>query len=287
METWLPELPEVETTRRHLADAMTGRMITEVSIYHDRTVRYNASKSEVVARLSGRTVQDVGRHGKFLIFALDDGYTMVAHLGMSGRFSIAEPSEDMPVHTHFVAVLDAGREIRFIDPRTFGFIAAYDEDELSSSGVARLGPDAWSDPPGVNELIASLSGRVAPIKALLLDQAPLAGLGNIYADESLHLAHIHPLAPGGDLSEDQVIALLDSVAVVLETAIEAGGTTLDDLAYLLPDGQAGENLTGLRVYGREDQPCRTCGVAIERIVVRGRSTHFCPSCQSRDRQPHG
>jgi len=261
---------------------MTGRKFTEVSIYHDRTVRHNASRAEVVQRLLGRTIQVVGRHGKFLKFALDDGYTMVAHLGMSGRFSIAEPSEDTAVHTHFVAALDDGWEIRFIDPRTFGFIAAYDEDELNSSGVARLGPDAWTEPPGVSELSASLSGRVAPIKALLLDQAPLAGLGNIYADEALHLGNVHPLASAGDLTEDQLSVLLESVRVVLEAAIDAGGTTLGDLAYLLPDGQAGENLRGLRVYGRGGQPCRTCGVAIQRIVVRGRSAHFCPSCQPRD-----
>ncbi len=264
---------------------MGGRTITEVSVNHDRTVRHNASRAEVVNRLSGRTIQDVGRHGKFLIVGLDHGYTMIAHLGMSGRFSITEPSQEMTAHTHFIALLDDGSEIRFIDPRTFGFIAVYDEDELSSSGVTRLGPDAWTDPPEIRELVASLSGRVAPIKALLLDQGAIAGLGNIYVDEALHLARIHPLAPGGDLTDDQVAALLEAVRIVLGAALDAGGTTLDDLAYLLPDGRAGENLGGLRVYGRGDQPCRTCGTPIERIVVRARSTHFCPHCQPRDCQP--
>lgn len=258
---------------------MVGRTFIEVRVSHDRTVRNNASRAEVVNRLSGRTVQDVRRHGKFLIIGLDSGYTMVAHLGMSGRFSIAQPSQTKSAHTHFVAVLDNNTEIRFIDPRTFGFIAAYDEDEVSSSGLARLGPDAWTEPPDVDDLAASLRGRVAPIKALLLDQGPMAGLGNIYADEVLHLAHIHPLTAGGDLNHHQVGALLEAVRVVLGAAIDAGGTTLDDLAYLLPDGQAGESLEDLRVYGREDQPCRTCGTAIQRIVVRSRSTHFCPSCQ--------
>ena len=259
---------------------MLGRTITDVRVNHDRTVRRNASRAEVVNRLTGRTVQDVGRRGKFLIVALDDGYTMIAHLGMSGRFSIVESSQQLEAHTHFIAVLDDGSEIRFIDPRTFGFVAAYDEDELSSSGVARLGPDAWTDPPESDELTASLSGRVAPIKALLLDQGPIAGLGNIYADEALHLGGIHPLTSGGELVSDQVTALLAAIRVVLESAIDAGGTTLDDLAYMLPDGRAGENLAGLRVYGREGQPCRTCGTSIERIVVRARSTHFCPSCQA-------
>ena len=260
---------------------MKGRTITGIKVSHDRTVRHNASRAEVVSRLSGRTVQDVGRHGKFLIVGLDHGYTMIAHLGMSGRFSITQPFEETAAHTHFVVVLDDSSEIRFIDPRTFGFIAAYDEDELGRSGVARLGPDAWTDPPDPNQLETSLSGRVAPIKALLLDQGPLAGLGNIYADETLHLARVHPLTPGGELSNHQLETLLAAVRVVLEAALDAGGTTLDDLAYLLPDGQAGDNLAGLGVYGQEHQPCRTCGTPIERIVIRARSTHFCPSCQNR------
>lgn len=259
---------------------MTGRTITKVTISHDRTVRHNASKTEVTSRLKGRTIDKVGRHGKFLIVDLDDGYTMIAHLGMSGRFSIAEPAEESASHTHFVGVLDDGHEVRFIDPRTFGFIAVYDEDEIGHSGVSRLGPDAWTDPPTPDEFATSLSRRTAPIKALLLDQRPLAGLGNIYADEALHLARIHPLTPGCELNIDQLKSLLSAVGVVLEAALDAGGTTLEDLAYLLPDGQAGENLGGLRVYGREDEPCRTCGTPIERIAVRARSTHFCPSCQA-------
>ena len=157
--------------------------------------------------------------------------------------------------------------------------AAYDGDELTTSGVARLGPDAWLEPPTSASLLESLRGRTAPIKALLLDQRPIAGLGNIYADEALHRARIHPLSPGGSLDHDQAEALLEATSKVLRAAIDAGGTTLDDLAYLLPDGQAGENLMSLAVYGREGEPCPNCGTPIERIVVRARSTHFCPQCQ--------
>ena len=261
---------------------MLGRVLEDVRLSHPRTARYNASTSEVVDRLTGREVQSVERHGKFLKVGLDDGFTMIAHLGMSGRFSIADGDEPVVPHTHFVARLDDGSEIRFIDPRTFGFIAAYDEDELSSSGLARLGPDAWNEPPDRAGLARSLEGRTAPIKALLLDQGPLSGLGNIYADEALHLASIHPLIPGGELDDEQLVDLLEAVRVVLKRAIDSGGTTLDDLAYLLPDGQAGENLGHLMVYGRDGEPCHTCGSYIERVVVRARSTHFCPECQ-----PHG
>lgn len=280
-ETPLPELPEVEITRRHLDEAMRGRVIIRVDVSHPRTARYNASEAEVEHRLEGRKVVSVERHGKFLVMALDDGYAMIAHLGMSGRFSVALPDDDRESHTHFVALLDDGLEVRFVDPRTFGFISVVDEDEMASSGVGRLGPDAWEDPPDVTGLGEVLAGRTAPIKALLLDQRPMAGLGNIYADEALHRAGIHPLTPGGELTETQIRALLEATRHVLTGAIESGGTTLDDLAYLLPDGRAGDNLDRLRVYGRAGEPCPECGSAIERVVVRARSTHYCPGCQPR------
>jgi formamidopyrimidine-DNA glycosylase len=257
---------------------------------HTRTGRYNATTGEIESRLSGRRVDTVGRHGKFLVVGLDDGYTMVAHLGMSGRFSVAGKTdsaesvavktEERAPHTHFVALLDDGVEIRFIDPRTFGFIAVFDEDELSNSGLSRLGPDAWVDPPTAPVLMDALNGRTAPIKALLLDQGSIAGLGNIYADEALHIAGIHPLTPGGGLETTEIAGLLLAIRKALSEAIESGGTTLDDLAYLLPDGQAGDNLSRLAVYARTDEPCFTCGTPVERIVVRSRSTHFCPGCQA-------
>lgn len=273
----MPELPEVEITRRHLESAMVGRVFTEVHLTHLRTARHNASPKEVEARLRNRRVQSVGRHGKFLRIGLDDGQVMVAHLGMSGRWSV--DGEADVAHTHFTALMDDGSAIRFIDPRTFGFVAVYDQDDIMMSGLGRLGPDAWSDPPDPEELADRLAGRIAPIKALLLDQGPIAGLGNIYADEALHRARIHPLTPGGQLTVDDCRRLLEATAEVLDAAIAKGGTTLDDLAYLLPDGQAGENMTQLLVYGREGEPCGECGGPVERVVVRARSTHFCPNCQ--------
>lgn len=273
----MPELPEVEITRRHLESAMMGRTFTDVKLTHVRTARHNASPTEVEARLQNRKVAAVGRHGKFLEIELDDGQVMVSHLGMSGRWSV-DGDDDVP-HTHFTAVLDDGSVVRFIDPRTFGFVAVYDTEDLVNSGLGRLGPDAWADPPDPPALAGRLAGRTAPIKALLLDQGPIAGLGNIYADEALFRAGIHPLTPGGDLDDEDCERLLGAVAAVLDAAISNGGTTLDDLAYLLPDGRAGENMTRLLVYGMEGEPCDGCGTPIERIVVRGRSTHFCPTCQ--------
>lgn len=275
----MPELPEVETTRRHLEAAMVGRVVATATVSHQRTARLNASIAELEGRLLGRRVLSMGRHGKFLVATLDEDYTLVAHLGMSGRFTIAHPGEEMAVHTHVVIGLDDGLEVRFIDPRTFGFVAVLDADEIPISPLSRLGPDAWAGPLDVDHLAGSLAGRTAPIKALLLDQRPLAGLGNIYADEVLHLAGVHPLTPGGEIPEEDLGMVIAAVHTVLAAAIESGGTTLNDMAYLLPDGRAGENFESLAVYGREGLPCRRCGTPIERVVIRARSTHFCPDCQ--------
>ncbi len=255
---------------------MTGAVIESVTVGHSRTARYNSGPAEVESRLSGRKVETVERTGKFLYAPLDDGQVMVAHLGMSGRFTINRPREP---HTHFEAALDTGDIVRFVDPRTFGFVAVMGEEEVALSGLGRLGPDAWSHPPTRDALLEALNRRSAPIKALLLDQRIIAGLGNIYTDEVLHRAGIHPLRAGGGLDAGEITRLLSAIREVLASAIDNGGTSLDDLGYLLPDGRAGDNLDRLVVYGRAELPCLTCGTPIERIVVRSRSTHFCPSCQ--------
>ncbi len=276
----MPELPEVESTRRHLAPVLDGAVFEEVEVTHPRTARHNQSNPSIVAsRLVGRRALGVGRKGKFLTVPLDNDMTMVAHLGMSGRF-VVDSDVDI-LHTHFRAHLNSGHSLEFVDPRTFGFIAVFDPEEIEASGLSRLGPDAWESPPDVDVLAGSLRGRIAPIKALLLDQGPISGLGNIYADESLFLAEIDPRAPGGSLDSGDLERLLIAIREVLTTAIDNGGTSLDDLAYLLPDGRAGENLNLLLVYGRDGEPCRRCGEIIDRVVIRARSTHFCPGCQAK------
>ncbi len=274
----MPELPEVEITRRHLDAVLTGRRMEKVEVLHARTSRHNTSPAEVGERLKGRQVVAVQRHGKFLRIPLDDGQVVVAHLGMSGRWAV---DADPEPHTHFLAELDDRTSVAFIDPRTFGFVAVYDEDDLGRSGLSRLGPDAWETELDAEAIHGSLQRRTAPIKALLLDQTIISGLGNIYADEVLFESKIHPMSPGRHLTIGHVTDMVKSTRQVLAIAIENGGTTLDDLAYLLPDGRAGDNLNRLAVYGREGEPCQECGVPIERIVVRARSTHFCPRCQER------
>jgi formamidopyrimidine-DNA glycosylase len=276
----VPELPEVEITRRYLHEAMAGRVLTRARTSHPRTARHNpGGPAEVDFRLGGRKVIEVARKGKFLAAPLDDGQILIAHLGMSGRFTVGDPDEDEPAHTHFRTRLDDGREVRFIDPRTFGFVAVFTDDEIAESGFSRLGPDAWEATPDVDDLAKTLARRTAPIKALLLDQVVVSGLGNIYADEALHIAGIHPLRPGGEVSQEELGRLRAAIRSVLVTAIDNGGTSLDDLAYLLPDGRAGENLERLLVYGRDELPCLNCGTPIERVVIRARSSHFCPNCQ--------
>jgi formamidopyrimidine-DNA glycosylase len=198
---------------------------------------------------------------------------------MSGRMSLALPGEPEAAHTAVVFALEGGPEVRFVDPRTFGHTAVLTAEELAAAGPARLGPDALDALPRSPTLAARLAGRSAPIKPLLLDQRLIAGLGNIYADEVLHRARLRPDRPAGSLSSEEVAALRRAVRPVLEASLRRGGTSLADLAYLLPDGRAGGYLGRLAVYGRAGEPCRRCGVAVQRIVQRGRSAYFCPGCQ--------
>lgn len=274
---------------------MEGRRIVRVDVRRNRMVRHHENPSDFKNRVTGRTVVALGRHGKFLVGELEadppgraaggargtggTDVVLVAHLGMSGRFSISSADDPEVAHTNVILTLGDATQIRLVDPRTFGFVHAYLPEELVDAPMARLGPDALTSLPRSPALAAALAGRVAPIKPLLLDQGIVAGLGNIYADEALHRAGVAPHRPGGSLSADEVKALRRAIVTTLADGLEWGGTSLDDLAYLLPDGRAGEFTRRLRVYGREDEPCRRCGTPIVRAVLRQRSTHWCPNCQ--------
>lgn len=276
----MPELPEVEVVRRCLEPVVVGAVVTEAEIRHPRTGRRNARPEDVVDRLAGRRVLSAARTGKFLRLPLEGDLLWVIHLGMSGRVELSAAGRAEQPHTHFVARLVSGIEVRLVDPRTFGFVAVLTPDELAGSGLSLLGPDALDGLPRTAHLLSYLEGRSAPIKALLLDQRFLAGLGNIYADEVLHRAGIDPRRPAGTLLLDEVRRLRSAIRPVLTAGIRHGGTSLDDLAYLLPDGRAGEYLGRLRVYGREGMPCRRCGAPILRTVVAQRSSYYCEVCQS-------
>jgi formamidopyrimidine-DNA glycosylase len=273
----MPELPEVETTRRLLAPYLEGHRIVAAEIRHPRIGRRNINPSDVPARLEGRLVESLDRHGKFLLGRLDQGLTWVMHLGMSGRFTITAPDTPEEGHTHFVARTDAGDEVRFIDPRTFGFIAVFTPEELASQ--LRLGRDALVDLPRANQLGQRLRGRKAPIKSLLLDQRIVSGLGNIYADEVLFRAGVRPTRPGGEVTVEELKKLRRAIGPILAAGISAGGTTLATSPYRNPEGNSGQYRRRLFAYGREGEGCRRCGTAIERVVIGGRSSFFCPRCQ--------
>jgi formamidopyrimidine-DNA glycosylase len=275
----VPELPEVETTRRFIEPVLTGARLDRVEVRRPRTARRNMRHEDVSERLMGKRVLEVGRRGKFIISGVEDDLTWVIHLGMSGRMQIARPDEVEVPHTNAVFETDGGVELRFVDPRTFGFVAVFTPEELSDSGLDRIGRDALDDLPSVDEIVAAFAGRVPVIKSALLDQRFIAGLGNIYADEVLHLARIHPAREIGTLNRVEIGRVREAIVPILKDGVAHGGTSLNDLAYLLPDGRAGEFLERLGVYGREGEPCRTCGTPIERLVIAQRSSHFCPMCQ--------
>lgn len=273
----MPELPEVETTRQFMVPHVEGRRIVAAELRHPRTGRRNENPADIIDRLRGQRVDRLDRHGKFILGRLGSGLTWVTHLGMSGRVLIAGPSDPETAHTHFWARTDLGIEVRFIDPRTFGFVAVFTPDELAKE--LRLGRDALVDLPRSPELAARLSGRRAPIKSLLLDQRIVSGLGNIYADEVLFRARVRPSRPGGELTGDELKRMRAAIGTILRAGIAAGGTSLNDLGYLLPNGQAGSFRERLFAYGREDEACRRCGTPIERVVIGGRSSYYCPNCQ--------
>ena len=277
----MPELPEVESTRRSLEPVLSGARIKAVTVARDRMLRRQANPLDFARRLNGAAITTVGRHGKFLMTSLDNDITWVTHLGMSGRISLVDSGAPVVDHSNVIVSLDSGQDFRFIDPRTFGFVVAYTPEELGDSSLSQLGRDALSDLPRSRDLQKLLARRTAPIKALLLDQHLIAGIGNIYADESLHRAAVAPHRAGGSLTSAEVSALRKAIRETLLHALKWGGTSLDDLAYLLPDGRTGDYVNRLRAYGREGEACRRCRAQIIRDVIRGRSTFWCPGCQVR------
>lgn len=276
----MPELPEVEATRQGLVPVLAGRRVVTVRVYHDRMLRRQPDPHDFARRIEGRAVGSLDRTGKFLMFDIGEGLTWVTHLGMSGRLSIQRPDDARGVHTRVTFRTDGDDEIRMVDPRTFGFTAVYTRSELAESSLASLGPDALRALPEARVLAAGAKGRRVAIKTLLMNQRYLAGLGNIYATEALFAAGISGDRPAGSLTLRDMRVLRDGIRTVLAAGLAHGGTSLDDLAYLLPDGRAGRHLQYLSVYGREGSPCVRCGTSIIRAVLGGRSTFECPACQS-------
>ena len=277
----MPELPEVETFATDLRPQLVGRRILVSHILWPRTVA-EPDPSELAARLAGQKISGVGRRGKYLILALELGDSLVIHLRMTGRLQLVpgDSSELAGPHVRAWFELDDGRALNFTDPRKFGRI--WLTDNLIRV-VGKLGPEPLAWDFSAEILAERLSGRRVAIKALLLNQEILAGLGNIYADEALFLAGIHPLRPGASLTPGEIERLHAAIRQVLGEAIGERGTMLRD--YRPPYGQMGAYQNRLRVYQQTDHPCPRCGTPIRRIRVTQRSTHYCPNCQPAGSHP--
>jgi formamidopyrimidine-DNA glycosylase len=269
----VPELPEVETTVRGLEPVLEGRRLTLVEARRPDLRR--AFPPDLRQRLTGATVTSLGRRAKYGLIDTDRGDTLIFHLGMSGRWRI-EPAELGP-HDHFILQTDEGRRLALNDPRRFGSLDLVRSDELQQhEPFLKMGPEPLGDSFSAGYLAEALKGRSAPIKAMLLDQRIVAGLGNIYVCEALHMAGIAPGRAGARIGRDRLARLVEAAKAVLLAAIEAGGSSLRD--YARPDGELGYFSKQFLVYGREGEACR-CGAPIRRRSEGGRSTFYCARCQ--------
>ena len=272
----MPELPEVESVRRTLAPGLLGRTPTSVRVGLAKLAR--PTPQALSAGIRGQRIEAVERHGKLLMLRLANGSTWAIHLGMTGQVILA-PERPQAKHVHItVGFDDDGPNLYYRDPRQFGFMAwCPDQAALEAGPLANMGPDALDLP--VEVFVERLAKRGGKLKSVLLDQRVLAGVGNIYADESLHRAGLHPLASPKDLSPEQLANLHHHLQETLAESLARGGSSISN--FVDAHGRPGTFQHAHRVYKRGGQACNECGCTIERIVVAGRSTHFCPHCQGK------
>jgi formamidopyrimidine-DNA glycosylase len=270
----MPELPEVETIVSGLRGPLIGRTFTRVRVGWENIVA-KPTVSEFQRRIRGQQILGIRRRGKYLIFDLSGGDRLLIHLKMTGQLTVRPDDAPPDKYGHTVFDLDDGRQLRFLDMRKFGRVyLVADENEV----VGSLGPEPLADDFTLSKFAALMGKRKGALKPLLLNQQFIAGIGNIYADEALFVAGIHPQRRADTLTGDEVKQLYQAIRQVLRQALTDQGTTFDG-AYRRVDGQEGEHQENLRVFRRKGQPCPRCGSAIERILVGGRGTHFCPRCQ--------
>jgi formamidopyrimidine-DNA glycosylase len=284
----MPELPEVETYVRELTPDLRGRTVTGVVIRWPRIIAA-PGPDEFTRDIVGQRFASFGRRGKYMRFGLvrsshgageeESGDTLIVHLRMTGKLQIRAGGAEPGKHTHLILDLDDGRQLHYTDPRKFGRIWLVPDPEPV---FYKLGPEPLGDEFTPAAFAARLHGRRASIKALLLNQRIVAGVGNIYADESLFLAGVHPARPGGELTSEEISRLHAAIRAILTQAIDARGSSLGGSSlqnYQRPGGESGGYQDRHQVFQRTGQPCPVCGTPIERIVLAQRSTHFCPACQ--------
>lgn len=273
----MPELPEVETVRRTLNLLVAGKTIEHVTVRLPRIIRKPDDPDRFAAELAGRTIRTIERRGKFLRFLLDD-LVLVSHLRMEGRYGVYRRDEPEEKHTHVIFRFTDETELRYKDVRQFGTMHLFSPGEdLASPPLSKLGPEPLEPSFTLRAFRRLLAGRQTAIKPLLLNQEVLAGLGNIYVDEALFRARIHPERPVGALTAAEQKRLHEAIVTTLREAVEAGGSSIK--SYVNGQGEMGMFQHRLQVYGRKGEPCSACGTPIEKTVVAGRGTHFCPRCQ--------
>jgi formamidopyrimidine-DNA glycosylase len=276
----MPELPEVETIRRQLAPHVEGRVITDVQVLDPRWTAPESTRAMEQA-LRGREIERLGRRGKYLLWELSDDHHLLMHLRMTGNLLLQPPAE--PPHTRVRFALDHDQRLLYIDPRRFGTGHLVRSREARDAYLdARLGIEPLTPEFTLEHLRQVARQRRAPVKAFLLDQRRVAGVGNIYADEALFRAGIHPLRPTGRLTRAQLELLREGVMDALQAGIDAKGATIDDFRHV--DGARGSFQDRFLVHLREGEPCVRCGTPVRKIVVAGRGTYVCERCQPRPRR---
>ncbi len=279
----MPELPEVETVRRGLEKYVLGKIICDAQTFHPRAIKPTSIAG--LSAVNGAKILAVHRRGKFLWFELNREITLVAHLGMSGQL-LVQPSLATK-QPHLRAKLGLGKgirpkkirdEIRFIDQRTFGWLSVEQLTNGIPTCVEHIAFDPFAKEFNIKQVVSNIKRKKTAIKPALLSQGVVSGIGNIYADEGLWRARIHPEIICEDLSESEIKKVITSTVSVMKGAIKAGGTSFDE-QYKNVNGESGYFSRSLSVYGREGQPCSRCSTAIRRIAFANRSSHFCPRCQ--------
>ncbi|MDD2220890.1 MAG: bifunctional DNA-formamidopyrimidine glycosylase/DNA-(apurinic or apyrimidinic site) lyase [Clostridia bacterium] len=273
----MPELPEVETIKRTLSNSLTDKTIVKIDILRPSLIKFPLAE-DFSQQITGEKIISLGRRGKYLSLNLASGAELVVHLRMTGRLIFTEQTEEKLPHTHIIMALDDGNELRYSDVRRFGclwLLPPQAEDKVT--GRAKLGPEPLSEQFNAEALLQILTGRKISIKQALLDQSVVAGLGNIYVDETLFAAGLLPMRCVSDLRREDFIRLAEVIPPILQSSIEHCGTTFSD--YLDGQGNRGGNIAYLKVYGREGQPCPVCGTILKKQRVAGRSSVYCPVCQ--------
>lgn len=273
----MPELPEVETVRRTLNQLVAGKRIERVTVRLPRIIQRPSEPEQFSAALEGRTIRTVERRGKFLRIMMED-LVLVSHLRMEGRYGVFTQDEPIEHHTHVIFHFDDGTELRYKDVRQFGTMHLFTpEEELVLPPLNKLGIEPLDETFTLNVFKERLSRRTTRIKPLLLNQEYVVGLGNIYVDEALFTAGIHPERTADSLKRPEWARLYEAVRATLARAVEAGGSSIK--SYVNGQGEMGMFQHELLVYGRKNEPCSRCGRSIEKLVVGGRGTHICTSCQ--------